>query len=258
MRGTRDPPPGPGSTGFAYPPIIGRNVRRARHDRCTSIASGAATLRVVACSMVVRTVDGRAEDKARQARKGKKKPASSTSATSRLRRIPSEDEDEDDEDEDDGRGWRRRSRSIAAAAAIDVGERPTTRPTSLEAPSRRSRDGGSLARRDPMAAYMREVRRYPLLTPEEENALAVRLVEHGDTARGAQADRGQPAARREDRLRVPPRAQEPARPGAGGQHRPHPGGRRSSTRTAASSCRATRRAGSARTSSSSSSTTGGW
>jgi RNA polymerase sigma-32 factor len=41
---------------------------------------------------------------------------------------------------------------------------------------------GSLARRDPMAAYMREVRRYPLLTPDEERDLATKLVEHGDTA----------------------------------------------------------------------------
>jgi RNA polymerase sigma-32 factor len=41
--------------------------------------------------------------------------------------------------------------------------------------------GGSLAKRDPMGAYMREVRRYPLLTPDEERALATRLVEHGDT-----------------------------------------------------------------------------
>jgi RNA polymerase sigma-32 factor len=42
--------------------------------------------------------------------------------------------------------------------------------------------GGSLARRDPMAAYMADVRRYPLLTPEEEKALATRLVEHGDSS----------------------------------------------------------------------------
>ncbi|HTL35943.1 MAG TPA: sigma-70 factor domain-containing protein, partial [Kofleriaceae bacterium] len=45
-----------------------------------------------------------------------------------------------------------------------------------------SNRGGSLARRDPMAAYMAEARRYPLLTPEEEHDLAVKLVEHGDTA----------------------------------------------------------------------------
>jgi RNA polymerase sigma-32 factor len=48
-----------------------------------------------------------------------------------------------------------------------------------EAPAPRS-TGGSLARRDPMAVYMRETRRYPLLTPEEEHSLATRLVEHGD------------------------------------------------------------------------------
>jgi RNA polymerase sigma-32 factor len=41
--------------------------------------------------------------------------------------------------------------------------------------------GGSIAKRDPMAVYMRETRRYPLLTPEEEYRLATRLVEHGDT-----------------------------------------------------------------------------
>lgn len=38
----------------------------------------------------------------------------------------------------------------------------------------------ALARRDPMAAYMAEARRYPLLTREEEHALAVRWVEEGD------------------------------------------------------------------------------
>jgi RNA polymerase sigma-32 factor len=41
--------------------------------------------------------------------------------------------------------------------------------------------GSSLARRDPMAVYLRETRRYPLLTPDEERALATRLVEHGDS-----------------------------------------------------------------------------
>ncbi len=39
----------------------------------------------------------------------------------------------------------------------------------------------ALARRDPMAAYMAEVRRHPLLTREEEYELAVRWVEDGDT-----------------------------------------------------------------------------
>jgi RNA polymerase sigma-32 factor len=38
----------------------------------------------------------------------------------------------------------------------------------------------ALARRDPMAAYMAEVRRHPLLTREEEKELAIQWVEHGD------------------------------------------------------------------------------
>jgi len=67
---------------------------------------------------------------------------------------------------------------LAAAAAIDVGEQPDVED--LPEPKVSDR-GGSLAKRDPLAAYMRETRRYPLLTPEEEKDLAVRLVEHGDT-----------------------------------------------------------------------------
>jgi RNA polymerase sigma-32 factor len=39
-----------------------------------------------------------------------------------------------------------------------------------------------LARRDPMSIYMAETRRFPLLTPEQEHALATQLVEHNDTA----------------------------------------------------------------------------
>ena len=68
----------------------------------------------------------------------------------------------------------------AAAAAIETEENVDE----LEEPPepKVSPRGGSLARRDPMAAYMAEVRRYPLLTPEEEHALATRLVEHGDTS----------------------------------------------------------------------------
>ncbi|MGB1015761.1 MAG: RNA polymerase factor sigma-32 [Nannocystaceae bacterium] len=48
-------------------------------------------------------------------------------------------------------------------------------------PKTRVKSSTALARRDPMAAYMAEVRRHPLLTREEEYALAVRWVEHGDT-----------------------------------------------------------------------------
>src|SRR5690606_9681243 len=38
-----------------------------------------------------------------------------------------------------------------------------------------------LVKRDPLTAYIQETRRYPLLDRDEEHALAVRLVEEGDT-----------------------------------------------------------------------------
>jgi len=66
---------------------------------------------------------------------------------------------------------------LAAAGAIDV-EDLTDEEAVAEAAASRA---GSLAKRDPMAAYMREVRRFPLLTPDEERALATKLVEQGDT-----------------------------------------------------------------------------
>ncbi len=64
--------------------------------------------------------------------------------------------------------------------------KPTTSPsTTLAVPCRvwgaAGRAGeGSLARFDPMQAYMREVQQHPLLTPDEEKALAVRYAETGD------------------------------------------------------------------------------
>lgn len=46
--------------------------------------------------------------------------------------------------------------------------------------SRKSASSTALARRDPLEVYMAEARRYPLLTREEEYALAERWVEEGD------------------------------------------------------------------------------
>ena len=40
--------------------------------------------------------------------------------------------------------------------------------------------GGAISRQDPLAAYMRDVQRYPLLSPADEKELAVRWYEHGD------------------------------------------------------------------------------
>ena len=68
---------------------------------------------------------------------------------------------------------------MAAAAPLDVDDIADDDAAAPAVPG--SSRGGSIAKRDPMAVYMRETRRYPLLTPEEEHALATRLVEHGDT-----------------------------------------------------------------------------
>ena len=67
--------------------------------------------------------------------------------------------------------------AAAGAAAIEPDEVLDDDTEAAPAESR----GSSLAKRDPMAVYLRETRRYPLLTPDEEHALATRLVEHGDS-----------------------------------------------------------------------------
>lgn len=61
----------------------------------------------------------------------------------------------------------------------DAAGRPRDRrsPAALSADERTK-----LAKRDPVSAYAQEIKRYPLLSREEEHELAVRLVEEGDTA----------------------------------------------------------------------------
>jgi RNA polymerase sigma-32 factor len=70
---------------------------------------------------------------------------------------------------------------LAAAGVIDVG----TDAADVEPPlpaAKESNRGGSLARRDPMAAYMQETRRFALLKPHEEHELAVKLYEQADNS----------------------------------------------------------------------------
>jgi RNA polymerase sigma-32 factor len=45
---------------------------------------------------------------------------------------------------------------------------------------------GSLARFDPMAAYLREIQRHPLLTPEQTHDLAVKFIQSQDASAAAQ------------------------------------------------------------------------
>ena len=93
-----------------------------------------------------------------------------------------EDGDGDEDDKDDAaEDGLDADLALANAAAIDVGEEPDVEDLP-EPKVAKGSSGGSLARRDPLAVYMSETRRYPLLTPDEEKALATRLVEHGDTS----------------------------------------------------------------------------
>jgi RNA polymerase sigma-32 factor len=82
--------------------------------------------------------------------------------------------DEDDEDigkvdwEEDGAGASRRARSEAPAS------------TELAPVS-----GAALGRIDPLALYMREVQRHPVLSPEEQQAIAKNFLETNDPALAA-------------------------------------------------------------------------
>ena len=56
---------------------------------------------------------------------------------------------------------------------------------SFEAPPVSEDSGRSIARLDALQTYMREVQRHPLLTPDEEHALAVKYSKTGDVAAAA-------------------------------------------------------------------------
>lgn len=60
----------------------------------------------------------------------------------------------------------------------DDSERPALEARAL--PERTARDDGGLVRYDPLRAYMAEVQRHPILSREEEHALAVRYRETGE------------------------------------------------------------------------------
>lgn len=57
---------------------------------------------------------------------------------------------------------------------------PPVEEPDLSAPEIKDEDTKAIAPADPVARYMSEIRRYPLLTREQEHELAVRYREHGD------------------------------------------------------------------------------
>jgi RNA polymerase sigma-32 factor len=114
---------------------------------------------------------------------GRKKKADVIDVGDKPAQDSTSEESEDEEDKEADEPEEGLDADLMAAAAIDVGEEPSDVEIPVEPQAKAKREtGGSLARRDPLAAYMQETRRYPLLTPEEEKALATRLVEHGDSA----------------------------------------------------------------------------
>jgi RNA polymerase sigma-32 factor len=60
--------------------------------------------------------------------------------------------------------------------AIPAGEEPDEGPLGGEGPT----SDQALVRYDPLVSYLQEIQRYPLLTREEEQELAIRYREHGD------------------------------------------------------------------------------
>lgn len=85
----------------------------------------------------------------------------------------SSDADKDTEQDDDDA---LRDVEPATDDELDAIEKSVVRK-----PAAAEKNSKALALRDPMAAYMAEVRRHPLLTREQEYELAVRWVEEGDT-----------------------------------------------------------------------------
>ncbi|MFO0678680.1 MAG: RNA polymerase factor sigma-32 [Polyangiaceae bacterium] len=77
---------------------------------------------------------------------------------------------------------------IVEASEVEVSDVDDDVEADVVAPAKRateSRERG-LERADAMTQYLREVQRHPLLTPEETQALAIRLVETGDPKAAAQ------------------------------------------------------------------------
>jgi RNA polymerase sigma-32 factor len=133
-----------------------------------------------------------ADEKSKGAGKRRKKSADVIDVGETPRNTDGHGDDAEAKDEDgDGDGEATADEGLdtdLANAAIDVdADSETTHETDGEGDdeipkAKRVKGGSSLAKRDPLGAYMSETRRYPLLTPEEEHALAVKLVEHGDSS----------------------------------------------------------------------------
>ena len=93
-------------------------------------------------------------------------------------------EDEDERESDDGEGD---DDVVEADAEIVEGEPVAEEDVDLDAPLSVApkSDGAALSRTDPLQAYLREIQRHPLLTPEQEQTLTRKYVEDQDVATAA-------------------------------------------------------------------------
>jgi len=124
-------------------------------------------------------------------KRGKRKRSADVIDVDAPRRATDDSADEDKAEADEPNEEEREAgddvdEDLAAepGTVIDVGEDETGEDDAVVA--RAAREAGkerlTLIKRDPLQAYMQEARRFPLLTPEEEHDLAVKLYEGGDTA----------------------------------------------------------------------------
>ncbi|MCB9593218.1 MAG: RNA polymerase factor sigma-32 [Sandaracinaceae bacterium] len=91
-------------------------------------------------------------------------------------------EDGDDADLEDGEDGEPDDDEVVEAEIVDEAEAVGALPVRV---AKGRAKGASVARTDPLQAYMRDVSRYPLLTREEEHELAVHYTETGDVEAAA-------------------------------------------------------------------------
>ncbi|GAB4562264.1 MAG: hypothetical protein Tsb0020_10430 [Haliangiales bacterium] len=119
-----------------------------------------------------RTKDGAASDDA--ARRG--------AAGSEPQDEGDEDEDEDEDSDDDGEVLVGEIVATTDDDDGDDGDIDAELERLVKPPAKKDKSRASLAKHDPLSAYIQETKRYSLLTREQEHELAVKVVEEDDPA----------------------------------------------------------------------------
>jgi RNA polymerase sigma-32 factor len=96
-----------------------------------------------------------------------------------------------DEDRESDAGTREESAPESESSLEAEAGEPSEAPVEdieldHDLPAKSEASPGSLTRFDPMAAYLREIQRHPLLTPEETHELAIKFIQSQDSTAAAQ------------------------------------------------------------------------